>query len=351
MATQNPLSLSNLLRLSAADPFQALASAVVNAPGAVAKTVGKPLGEALSNFGPLFGGEAGFQGPIEKIAAETAPGLLNKLSKVYSGPQHTPTDLAHAYNNRYNELKGGMAEGLARVSGKLRAGSSLSDALSQERYGEELAEFLGGKLTTPKEAAETLPEWAQKLGGLAKPSEEVSKIAKKMKLTDLGDIVPEAEFHGRGWMGPDGELIGIGGKLHRDSMLDATGGKSANYPLVGGHKNLQRIGSYNNFEILSPPTDAQLQKFAKLEKVFGEATWDITDPTTKNLVATGKGVRNIRRELESNPKAAAWLKKFVGLGVGAGVAAEAAKELKAPAPPPRKIGPYASSHYNGQEEF
>lgn len=279
MASPNPISMSNLLRLSTSDPLQALANAVVNAPGAVARTVAKPIGEALSNFGPLFGGEAGVATPLQEMGAAFAPKLAPKV-------------------------------------------------------------------------AEALPLWAQKLGGLAKPSEDVAKIAKKMKLSDLGDIVPESEFLGRGWIGPDGELIGIGGRLHRDTMLEASGGKTTNYPLVGGHKNIQRIGSYSNYEILSPPTDAQLRQLARFEQIGGrEATWDITDPITKNLVATGKGVRNIRAELEKNPKAIEWLNKFVALGAGAGIAAETAKELKEPTPPPRKIGPYASSHYNGQEEF
>lgn len=275
--------------------------------------------------------------PLGAAQSIDAPqGLLEKAQAFYTG--NTPEVVQQSMSNLLSlgKLFGLGDPGAAYAGG---AGAATS-ALAPGRV-EQVVERV----------ADALPEWAKKLGGLAKPAESVTALAKKLKLTDLGDIVPEAEFTGRGWLGPNGELIDIGKNLHRDTMLDATKGGSANYPLMGGHKNLQRVGSYNSFEILSPPTDAQLQQMSKFEKIFGPAIWDITDPISKKLVATGKGIRNIRAELESNPKAADWLKRFVGLGVGAGVAAEAAQEMKQPAPPARKIGPYASSHYNGQEEF
>lgn len=80
MGNQNPLGLGDLLKLSTLDPFKVAADLAVNAPGYLANTVYKPVKEAVENFGPLFGGEAGVQGPIEKIAAETAPKWYSPLA-------------------------------------------------------------------------------------------------------------------------------------------------------------------------------------------------------------------------------------------------------------------------------
>lgn len=90
MSSQNPLNLRDLLKLSTVDPFAVAADLAVNAPGYLANTVYKPVKEAVENFGPLMGGEAGVQGPIEKAALETLPSWTSKLTSLLSGKKAVP---------------------------------------------------------------------------------------------------------------------------------------------------------------------------------------------------------------------------------------------------------------------
>jgi hypothetical protein len=154
--------------------------------------------------------------------------------------------------------------------------------------------------------------------GIKEAARRAPKLPTKIDFKKLGTFVdsfdnPEYTRSGDGWITPNGGIIANGFRSHAQSLLNALGHNYFDYDKTFG----QIVNQYGlirtkiqdgvaTAEIFGIPTSSQMRTLRQMENdTDSKLLYDITDPRTHDVFATGQGIPKLETDLSRRLKIAA----------------------------------------------